>query len=398
MASTRMAEIRTDAICGSREENHEDSPCCPDGVSGSLGLLASRARLQIPVEALIRVGFRPVRRELEDLDRIGPPSGPLLLGHSVVDPKVVQDQEDLAAPGVGHHPLHEVDQTLGVDRALAHRETHRPLVGDWRVLRHIRPARRRAQDQRLSGRRVVSLLSRVLPYGGLVAPLDLGALSHGAVPDRRVLRLQPVQHVRCLLPKRPLRQALWAHPPTVKVHTHGPDRRLDARHSPNNVVHRPTDPEREEQQAMIGVLAFRLASRSRRTARVHRGTNVCAWPIPPSWRAKPRQTGFQANRRFGMNPDDSCKLPPSPFLLTLGTQHQNPQRLKRLFRVIASVNILQDSLDAQANCVPLNVSLGTRQWKLFPRARTGFQLAIQEQEPWRDEAFARIYSAKFSSN
>ena len=100
-----MSKVGTHSRRGFLKKFHEGSCRAPEVMAGALGFLTAQARLQIPVQILVGVGVGRVRRQVEDFDLVSAGSQPFLHGQSVMDAKVVEDQEDLASFGVADQPI-----------------------------------------------------------------------------------------------------------------------------------------------------------------------------------------------------------------------------------------------------------------------------------------------------
>jgi len=113
-------------------------------LGGGLDRLQLRARrgelrdglLEIGVGHLVRVELRAVARQVEPLDLVLVLGKPCLRGLAVVHPQVVQDQIDLASR-VLDQPAQEVDQDVGVERAVEGLPALPTRVPDGRKLRDL---------------------------------------------------------------------------------------------------------------------------------------------------------------------------------------------------------------------------------------------------------------------
>ena len=110
------------------------SGCCADadGSVGQSDLVSGRScfghmLLQVSVEQFVRVQFRRVAGQVEDLDLVLVFLDPFGYRLGVMYPQIVQDQQNPLLPSM-HKPLHETDQDLGVQRAGKDLPAHWPLL------------------------------------------------------------------------------------------------------------------------------------------------------------------------------------------------------------------------------------------------------------------------------
>ena len=82
-----------------------------------------QSSLEVAIHEFIRIQFRRVTREKEDLDAFFVILEPGLNDFAVVNPEVVEDQEHLPS-SVLHQSLHEPYQYLNRHRFLVHHESH----------------------------------------------------------------------------------------------------------------------------------------------------------------------------------------------------------------------------------------------------------------------------------
>ncbi|CAH1748061.1 protein of unknown function [Thauera humireducens] len=250
-----MAEIRPHTIRHRSDAFHARTRLLEKCGGGPGNRPGAYRRFQIPVQILVGVEFRRVRRQVKELDLLGVFGSPLADTVGAVHAQVVDDQEHLT-PRILNQVFQEHDEALGIDGALEEREAHQALVGDRRDHR-CRPMAtgRQSKLRRQPRHRVTSHPVRVLPNGGLVTPVDLGILSLGARNDLRILVLKPCLEPGRVLLERALDRSLRREAPPPKVFTDGTNRHVDAEELLDGEHDRATIPQRELELQLGGVRA-----------------------------------------------------------------------------------------------------------------------------------------------
>jgi hypothetical protein len=173
----------------------------PHRGSGQSGPGAGRcclchALLEIGVEQLVRVQFRRVTGQIEDLDLAGVRRELLPYRLGVMHPQVIEDQEDLLLLSA-RQPIEKANQNPGVQGAGEDPPTHLPFVGHGgnhtQALAAGVGAHRRSPP--LGGMAAAAPIVRA--QAGLVAPLNLGILGFGALGNRRIGFVEPLRD-RCV--------------------------------------------------------------------------------------------------------------------------------------------------------------------------------------------------------
>ena len=129
--------------------------------------IAMHGALEIPIEVLVRVQFRRVRRQVEQGDLVAVRVDPFSHRLGLVDAEVVENQEDLA-PGIADESLHEDNQQGGQHGAVSHHEADLSLVGDRGDQRLTLAARGNPQHRRPSARRAAAVTRLVAAKPDLV--------------------------------------------------------------------------------------------------------------------------------------------------------------------------------------------------------------------------------------
>lgn len=224
-----MAEIRPHSIRHRSDAFHARARLL-EKCGGGLGNRPGTYRgFQIPVEVLVGVEFRRVRRQVKQFDLLGVFRSPLADTVGTVHAQVVDDKEHLTLR-ILNQVLQEHDEALRIDGALEEREAHQALVGDRRDHRCRSMATGRQSKLRRQPRhRVAAHPVRVLANGGLVTPVDLGILSLGARNDLRILVLKPRREPGRILLECALDRSLRRETPPPKVLTDGANGHVDAK-------------------------------------------------------------------------------------------------------------------------------------------------------------------------
>ena len=250
-----MAEIRPHPIRHRGNTLHARARLLEKRCGGLGNRTGTYRRLQIPVQVLVGVELRRVRRQVKQFDLLDVFRHPLADTVRTVYAQVVDNQENLAL-GVLDQILQEDDEAVRINGALEEREAHQALVGDRRD--HRRRAMTAGRQSKLwlqPRHRIASHPVRVLANGGFVTPVNLGILSLGARDDLRVLVLEPRLEPGRILLERTLDRPLRREAPAPKVLADGADGHVDAEQLLDGNHDRTTIPQRELKLKLGGIRA-----------------------------------------------------------------------------------------------------------------------------------------------
>ena len=205
----------------------------PEVVTPSGRFARIHSRLQIAIQEFIGVELRRVAGQEEYFDLVPVLLKPSLDGFTVVDPQVVEDQEDLT-PRILDQSLHESNQDVGRQVFSVQHETHRPLVADRRNQVDSLPlALGEDQNRRPS---LWGITSRVVLNGRnarFIAPTNFSALRFGPSGNRRIVRIQPLFDCLRFLLKGSLERPLRGEAPAIQVAPNRPARQVNQKALPN---------------------------------------------------------------------------------------------------------------------------------------------------------------------
>lgn len=225
-----------------------DAAQSSDGVAGQGEFVSCRSDLghvllQVGIEQLVGVQFRRITGQVKDLDLVLMFLEPLLHRLRVMNPEIVQDEEDPLLSSM-HKPLHKADQYLGIQCSREDLPSHLALVGHGRNDTQLGAIGVGQHHGGLAFGSVATTAHVVGTQTRLIASLNLGAFLLGLGGDLRILLVHPLRDRFRRLLIGLLQWPLRRESPALQILAHVAHRQPNAIKSLDQLAHRLARPQR----------------------------------------------------------------------------------------------------------------------------------------------------------
>lgn len=211
----RVPEERSNEISKVSKTGHMEPDIVIQAIFVSWRTLLGHGLFQVVIQVFVRVEFRTVGGKEDEFNFVLPGRQPLLDDLAVVDPEVIDDQDDFALPIFDQLP-EELDEDIRVEGFLQGHPLHFPLVVDGTDEGTMEALCGLANNRRLSLRRIAPSIVGFRLDSGLIAPPDFGFLGLGPLLNQRVGFLQPFLYLGRTLLISPFQRPLRGKSPALQ--------------------------------------------------------------------------------------------------------------------------------------------------------------------------------------